>query len=188
VSLEEEVDEQALDRRGVVADLMVAARRQRCMLEPVQGALAGERRAILAPGGELAGQGRQHRIVAQLIVVDQILIPERDAEHALRHHRRDAVLDLGLGATVDETRRKAPDQADRPIGRTQQQRPRVRGDLAAVKGGHHPAALDRFITEQIAATLCRHRGAPPHRPNCLSQKSYRRFRAPMHLSSVRNPG
>jgi hypothetical protein len=47
-----------------------------------------------APGGELAGQRRQHRVVPQLIVIDQILIAERDAEHPLRHQGIDAVLDL----------------------------------------------------------------------------------------------
>lgn len=45
VRLEEEVHEQALDRPAVVADLVVAAWRQRGLLEPVQGAFAGEWRA-----------------------------------------------------------------------------------------------------------------------------------------------
>jgi hypothetical protein len=126
--------------------------------------------------------------VTQLVVIDQVLIAEGDPEHPLRHHRRDRVLDLRRGAMVDETRREPPHQIDRPIGRAEQQRPGVRGDLAAVEGRDHLATPDHFIPEQVAATLCRHRGAPLRRPNCLSQKSYRRFRAPMHLSLVRNPG
>jgi hypothetical protein len=143
------------------------------MLEPVQGALAGEWGTVLTPGPKLAGQRREHRVVAQLVVVNQVLIAERDAEHPLRHHGRDAVLDLRLGTAIGKAGRKPRDQANRPVGRTQQQRPRVRGDLAAVERRDHPPALDPFITEQIAVTLCRHRGAPPHQPNCLSQKSYR---------------
>jgi hypothetical protein len=91
VAVEEEVDEQSLDRRRVVPDLVVAAGSRRRMLEPVERALAGERGAPLAPGGELAGERRQHRIVAQLVVVDQVLVAERDPEHPLRHHRFDAV-------------------------------------------------------------------------------------------------
>jgi hypothetical protein len=158
------------------------------MLQPVQRAFAGERRAALTPGDELAGEGREHRIVAQLVVVDQILIAERDAEHPLRHHRRDAVLDLRLGAAISKASRESGNQADRPVGRAKQQRPGIRGDLAAVERRHHLAALDHFITEQITATLCRHRGAPLLRANSLSQKNYRRFRAPMHLLLVRNPG
>jgi len=65
--IEEQPDEQRLDRRGV--------------------------------GGELAGECRQHRVVAQLVVVDQILIAERDPDHPPHHQRRDLVLDQG-GITV----------------------------------------------------------------------------------------
>ena len=124
VRLEEEVDEQPLDRRAVVADLVVARGLGRRMLEPVQRALAGQRRAVLAPGGELAGEGREHRVVPQLVVVDQILIAERDAEHPLRHHRLERVLDLRLGAAVGKAGREPTHQADRPIGRAEQQRRR----------------------------------------------------------------
>jgi hypothetical protein len=187
VRFEEKLDEQAFDRGRVVADLVVARGLGRGMLEPVERALAGERRAPLAPGRELAGEGRQHRIVAQLIVIDQILISQGNAEHPLRQHGPDAVLDLPLGATIEEAGGEPLDQTDRPIGRPEQQRAGVGGALAAIEGGHHLAALDHFITEQIAATLCRHRGAPLHRSNSLSQKNYRRFRAPMHLIPVRNP-
>jgi hypothetical protein len=42
VRLEQEGDEQAFDRRRVVADLVVAARRRRRMLETVQRAFTGE--------------------------------------------------------------------------------------------------------------------------------------------------
>jgi hypothetical protein len=173
VRLEEEVDEEALDGGTVVADPVVARGSDRRMLEPVQRALAGQRRAVLAPGDELAGKGRQHRVMAQLIVVDQVLVAERNAEHALRHHGLDTVLDQRLRAVVIEAGGEAAHQPDCPIGRAEQQPPSIRRDLPTVEGGHHLAALDHFISEQVAATLCRHRGAPPHQPNCLSQKSYR---------------
>jgi hypothetical protein len=188
VRFEEQVDEQAFDRRAVVADLVVARRLGGRVLETVQGALAGERRAVRAPGGELAGERRQNRIVAQLIVVVQILIAERDAEHPLRRHRLDAVLDLRLVAAILEAAGEAPDQPDRSVGGAEQQRAGIGGDLAAVERSHHLAPFDDFITKQVAATLCRHRGAPLHRVKSLSQKNYRRFRAPMHLLAVRNPG
>ena len=58
VRREEEVNEQALDRRRIMPDLVVAAGSRGRMLEPVQGALAGERRAIRAPGLELASEDR----------------------------------------------------------------------------------------------------------------------------------
>jgi hypothetical protein len=57
----------------------------------------------------------------QVIVVDPVLVAERNAEHPLRHHRRDRVLDLRRGAVVDQTRREPCPQTDRPIGRAEQQ-------------------------------------------------------------------
>ena len=117
VRLEEEVDEQALDRRAVMADLVVARSAQTARARA--GSTCSCRRAArnFCAGRELAGQGREHRVVAQLIMVDQILVAERDAEHPLRHHGLDRVLDLRLGAAVGKTGREPPDQADRPIGR-----------------------------------------------------------------------
>jgi hypothetical protein len=188
VRLEEEADEQALDRRRIMPDLVITARSQRRMLEPVERALAGQRGTVLAFGLELAGERREHRVVPELVVVDQILVTECDAEHALRHHRRDRVLDLRLRALVEETRREPSRQADRPIGRAEQQTAGVRRDLPAIERGHHLAPFDHFITEQVTATLCRHRGAPLRQLKSLWQKSYARFRAPMHLLAVRNPG
>jgi hypothetical protein len=181
VRLEEQVDEQAFDRRTVVADLRVAARRQRRVLEPVERALAGERGAVLAPRLELASKRRQHRVVAQLVVVDEILVPQRDPADALHQHGLDGVLDQRRRPTVGEAPCQAPDQSERPIGGAQQQPAAVRGHLPAVERRHHLAAFDHFISEQIAATLCRHRGTPLRRVKPLSQKSYRASRAPMHL-------
>jgi hypothetical protein len=158
VRLEEELDEQALDRCRVMVDLVVAARCRRRVLEPVQGALASERRPVLAPGLELAGEGREHPVVPQLVMVDDVLISQRNAEHPLGHHRRNAVLDLGLDPTVIEAAGEPSHQTDRPIGGAEQQRPGVRGGIPAVEGGDHLTALDDFITEQVSATLCRHRG------------------------------
>ena len=181
VRLEEEFDEQALDRPGLMADLVIAVeRRGRCMLEPVQRALAGQRRAVGAVRLELADQGRQHRIVAQLVVVDEILVAQREAADALHQHGPDAVLDQFRPASVGEASRQAPHQTDRPVRGPEQQRARVRGHLAAVERRHHLASFDGFKSEQIAATLCRHRGSPLPRVNPLAQKSYRRSRAPMH--------
>src|SRR5512144_1610393 len=73
--LEEYLHEQALDRSPIVPDLVIARRRSvRSVLQPVQGRLAGERRAIRAFGLQLSGQRGQDRIVAQLIVIDEVFI------------------------------------------------------------------------------------------------------------------
>jgi hypothetical protein len=53
--------------------------------------------------------------MAQLIVIDQVFVPERDSENPLRHHSCDRVLDLDPGTTVVEADGEPLHQADRPI-------------------------------------------------------------------------
>jgi hypothetical protein len=149
--------------------------------------LAGQGRAATAPGRELAGEDRQRRIVAKLVVVDHVLVAEGDAEHKLAEHGGDLVLDPLRHPGVAEAGGEAGDQADGAIRRSEQQRAGVRGDRPAVEGGDHAPALDRCKRELRRATLRRHRGPPPRRDSALSQKNFRRFGTPMHLWFVRNP-
>ena len=81
------------DRHRIVADLVVARRLELAQLQPVERRFAGDRRTILPPRLELARQHRHHRIVAQFVVVIEILVAERDPEHPLANQRRDVVLD-----------------------------------------------------------------------------------------------
>jgi hypothetical protein len=46
------------------------------------------RRAIGAAGHELSAEHGQNRIVPQLVMVDEVLIAERDPEHALADEGR----------------------------------------------------------------------------------------------------
>jgi hypothetical protein len=140
-----------------------------------------------APGRELAGEDRQDRVVAELVVVHDVLVSERDAEDALAHEGADLVLDPLRHPGVAEARGKAADQADGAVRRVEQQRASVRGDCATIEGGHHAAALDGCKVEQRRATLRRHRGPLLRLDKSLSQKNFRRFRTPMHLRLVRNP-
>jgi hypothetical protein len=109
-------------------------------------------------------------------VVDEILIAQRDAADALHEHGLDTVLHQLRHAAVDETAGQAPHQTDRPIGSTQQQRSGIRGDLSTVERSHHLPSFDRFISKQIAVTLCRHRGSPLDWPKRLTQKELSDFR------------
>jgi hypothetical protein len=52
-------------------------------LQPVERRFAGERRAILAPGRQLAGEHRQCRVVAQLVVIDEIFVAQRQRKNPL---------------------------------------------------------------------------------------------------------
>jgi hypothetical protein len=153
------------------------------MLQPVQRALAGQRSAVRTPRRQLAGEHGQRRIAPQLVVVEQVLVAERDAEDALADQSGDLVLDPLRVAGIGEASGEAPHQPDGPIRRPEQQSAGIRGDRSTVEAGHHSAALNRCKREQRRATLRLHRGPPLHRRKALSQKNFRRFRAPMHLRS-----
>ena len=86
-----------------MADLVVAGMHALgCMLQPVQGALARQRRTILAPCLQFAGQDRHCRIVTKLVMVDQILIAQGDAEDTLPNQRPHLMFDqFGLPAIVE---------------------------------------------------------------------------------------
>ncbi len=120
VCFQEQIDEQPLDRRPVVGDLVIARRLGPAQLEPIQRALARHRRAIRTPRRELAGEHRHRRIVAKIIVVVQVLVAERDAEHPLADQRADIVLDQPGGGA---RRRSSPPRAH--SGRPHERLPRA---------------------------------------------------------------
>jgi hypothetical protein len=172
-----------------VADAVVAAGfAGGRVLQPVQRALAGQRRAVGTPRFQLAGEDGQRRVVPQPVMVHQVLVAERDAEHALPDEGGHVVLHALHGASVAEAGGEAPDQPDGAVGGAEQQRAGVRGDRPAVEAGDHGAALDRCKLKQGWVMLCPHRRFPLRRRKALSQRNLRRFRAPMHLRLVRNAG
>ena len=160
VCLEEQIDEQAPDRYRVVTDLVIARRLELAQLQSIERRLAGNRRAIRAPRRKLAGQQRHHRIMAQLVVIVEVLIAERNREHPLTYQCRDLVLDQ-LGAPhVVEARCKPIHHSDRTIRGAQHQRSGIRRDQAAIKSCFHRSAVDYSKIKTFRATLCRHRGSP----------------------------
>ena len=181
VGFQEQVHEQGFDGAAVVADLVIATGSGLAQLQPVQGALAGHRRAILTPRPQLAGQDRHHRIMAQLVVVVQVLIAKGDGEHPLPHQRGHLVLDQLRLARVQKAIRQPADQIDRPLRRPQQQRARVRRHRAAIEAGDHPTPFDACKIELIRITLCRHRGVPVFCIKLFSQNNFLRIYASMHL-------
>ena len=158
--LKEQVDQQPLDHRPIVADLMVAGRQRPAQFESVQRRFACHRRAILSPRFQLAGEDRHHRVMTELIVVDQVFIAERQSEHPLADQRLDLVLDQLWAAKVAEAGREAIDEADRPVGRAKQHRAGIRSDASAVESGHHRTSFHGYKSKQIRDTVCLHRGAP----------------------------
>ena len=160
VRLEEEIDEQRFDGGGIVADLVIARRLRLGALQPVQRRFARHRRAVLAPRRKLAGEHAEHRIVAQMVVVVQILVAQREGVHALPDQSRHRMLDQIGPARVGKAGGEAADQPQGAVRLPQQQGARVRGDRAAIETGHNFVALDGCEIEKVRATLCSHRGAP----------------------------
>ena len=80
------------------------------MLLPASAARSA-RRAL-----ELADHGRQQRVAAQVIVVDEILVAQRQGEHPLGDQARHAVLDpVRLAVVIGEAGGELAGQADRPV-------------------------------------------------------------------------
>jgi hypothetical protein len=173
VRLQEQVDQQPLDGRRIVADLVIARRLQSAQLQPVQRRLAGHRRTILAPRLKLAGQHRHQRIMAQFVVVVEILIAKRNPEHPLADQRRDLVLDQFRAPHVVKARCQPIHHSDRTIRRAQKQRSCIRRDRARIECRDHRAAFNRFKSKEIRATLCRHRGAPRIDEKLLQHNGFR---------------
>ena len=98
--------------------------------------------------------------MAQLVVVDQVLVAQRDPEHPLTHQSPHRVFDQLRRTVIGEAAGKALNQADLPIGGAEQHRSGLRGHRAAVKRRYHPSPFNACKAKQIRATLCLHRDSP----------------------------
>jgi len=141
--LHEEIDEQHLDRRRIVAYLVIASRFGPAQFDAVQCRFAGQRCTVRALRRKLAGDNRQHRIVPQFIVIVEVFIAQRDADHPLQHHRADLMLHQFRHPRVDEARSEPLGQPDRPVRLAQQHCTGIRGDRSAIERGHHLTAVNR---------------------------------------------
>src|SRR4051812_21975235 len=108
----------------------------------MQRALARQRFAaigLLAPvpteGIPFTGEDRQQRILAQLLVVAEILVPEGDAVYPLPNELLDAVLHQPRIPEVGEARRQTPKNSSPALHLGQQQRAAVGTDRPAIEEG-----------------------------------------------------
>ena len=176
--LEEEVDKQGLDRRGVVADLVIARDDLARQFKPVERRLARHGRAVAAASHQLGRQHRHQRIVTEFVVIVQVFVAERDAKHALPDERGDRVLDKSRISRVAETSRKPSNQPKPPIGGAQQQPTRVGRQRAAVELGHHRPPFDPSKGARFCATLRLHRATSLNQLKSLSQNNFCLIRKP----------
>src|SRR5690606_17130166 len=143
IGVQKQLYEQPLDCGRVGQDLVIERKpRPGKQLQAVQRALAGKRLAVLALRLELAKQHAKQRILAQLIVIVQILISQRQRKQPLAQQRAHRMLDQLWVASVNKTARQAIDQSNRIVRALEQQRSSLRGDPPAIKGSHHPATLN----------------------------------------------
>ena len=107
-------------------------RAPRRVLQAIERALPGQRLAVPPQHrAQLARQHRKRRVLAQLVVIVEILIAQRQPEDALPHQCRDRVLDITPVAPIHKALGKPTHQPEAPIHLPQQQRARVRGDRAS---------------------------------------------------------
>ena len=110
--------------------------------------------------------------MAQMIVVIEVLIAQRNAMDALPDQGRYRVLDQFRPPSIGKASRKAIDEPQHSISLPQQQRTRIRRDRAAIKIGHNFVALDPRKFELLCATLCRHRGVPESEAKLLLHNNF----------------
>lgn len=101
VRVEKKLHQQALDCSAIVFDAVIAAGLFAGVLQPVQSGLAGEGLTVRP---------------AQRVVVEQVRLPQCDAENALHEHGRHRVLDRIRHARIIEAGSKPTDQIDRRVG------------------------------------------------------------------------
>ena len=187
VGVEEEIDEQRLDRIRVMTDPAIAVRALRRVLQTVPRRLARQRLASPPARLQPAQKRARNGIAAQLVMVHKVLVAQRDPEHTLAHQRRHIVHNTIRRATVRKAARKPIHKPYRPVRRPQKQRAGIRSHPPATEIGHDIAAFQACKSHPRRATLCVLRRAPLQLNKSLSQKNFLTSRAPMDLTPVRNP-
>jgi hypothetical protein len=164
VGVQEVIHKPLLDRGPVVDELVVARGRGGRALQTVERSAPGQRMTAIAGltalGPQqirLAGRQRQQGIVAQPIVIVEVLVAQRLPKHALPQQLLDRVLDPLRTTVVGEARGKPADQP-RALGHlAQQQNARVRTLVPPVERGLHPPAREPLKLQLSRTTLCLHR-------------------------------
>lgn len=160
VRVHEHVHEQPLDGVSFVVELVVPVEADHTrVLRAVERRLAGEHAA------RPVEHGRECRIEAQSVVVDQVLVPKRLAEDALAQQVRQRVLDVGRTAVVDEAPGHSLAQPD-PAVRRSFRSPSLSGWLHCVGIGEHLLLG----------------------PKSFSQKDFLRVGAPLHIITATSSG
>ncbi len=143
VRIEEELHEEGLQARRVAVDpVVLRGVALRLVLQAIERALAGQRRTVRALGRQLAGEHRESRIVAQLVMIVEVVIAQRQAENALTDQGLDRVLEQRRIPTVGETGGQAPDQSEAAIQLPQKHGSGIRCDGSDIESGQDFLAFE----------------------------------------------
>src|ERR1700678_3847368 len=110
--LHEHVGQERIDLIGVAVDLVVPRGISfRLMFQTIERALAGNRLEVRPQYRfELASQHRKDRVLAQFVMIVEVLVAEHQSENALPDQRLNAVLDVARVTSISEALRKPPHQ------------------------------------------------------------------------------
>jgi hypothetical protein len=115
--------------------------------------------------------------VAQLIVVAQFLVPQRNPEHPLTDQTRHCVLDqISRAVIAKAAAKRSTSRSCRSVA------PSSSGQNAATT-----APFDRCKTKKICVTICLHRASPASKTN-LSSNTIFSDPGAIHLLRLRNAG
>ena len=176
----EQIDQQRIDLCPVAIDLVVLRRMApRRVLQTIERALASQRLAVGPQHrAQLARQHRERRVLAQLIVIVEVLVAERQTEDALSDQRVNLMLNIAGIAPIDEAVGEATYQSEATVDLSQQQRTCIRSDTSAVEPGYHRTPLNRFKFEQLRRTFCLHRGVTSDRGETVAAQRFSQIRSP----------
>src|SRR5207244_5614898 len=136
----------------------ILSRSCRRKLEPVERALARQRPRRIG----LVHHRRHQWVMAQMIVIIQILIPERQSERSLPDHRLQRMFDQQRVAVIAEASGELLDDASPPLGLAQQQPSTIRAELPTIELNDHLTPPQRLETELRPVTLCLFHAAASH--------------------------
>lgn len=86
------------------------------MLKTIERALARQSLAVRPqPRLQLAREHRERRVLAQLVVVVQVFVAQRQTEDPLPDQRLHPVLDIARVAPIGEALGKPPHQPEAPV-------------------------------------------------------------------------
>ena len=170
LAVQKQIHQKVVDHPAIGDNLLVTIilrRRRITQLQAVQGAGTGQgvtavtfARALLAGHiGATTGQ-RQSAVVTQSVMVIEILITGRQAQHPLCDQGLEGMLDPIWIAMVGKTGRQSAGHVKQPVSFTQQQHTAVRCQSTAVKRAYNRASSETFEKQLFCSTMCFHGVVP----------------------------